>query len=84
MENEVQNNLPISFIRNEQGHDISKWLLTSVKDENGGMILTAACTPPFNIVMYETGNNPCDAAVKLLKGAALVLWRSSHAAALLC
>ena len=66
MENEVQNNLPISFIRNERGSDTSKWLLTSIKDENGNVVLTAACTPPFNIVMYETGNRPCEAAVTLL------------------
>ena len=66
MENEVQNNLPISFIRNEHGYDTSKWLLTTIKDDAGGVLLTAACTPPFNIVMYETGNRPNDAAVKLL------------------
>ena len=66
MENEVQNNLPISFIRNERGFDTSNWLLTSVKDDAGSVVLTAACTPPFNIVMYETGNRPNDAAVKLI------------------
>ena len=54
VENEVQNNLPISFIKNENGHDTSNWLLTTIKDESGSVILTAACTPPFNIVMYET------------------------------
>jgi len=66
MENEVQNNLPISFIHNEHGYDTSKWLLTTIKDEAGSVVLTAACTPPFNIVMYETGNRPNDTAVKLL------------------
>ena len=66
LENEVQNNLPISFILNEQEHDTSSWLLATVKDENDGVVLTAACTPPFNIVLYETGNRPDDAAVKLL------------------
>jgi len=66
MENEVQNNLPISFINNEHGCDTSKWLLTTIKDDAGSVILTAACTPPFNVVMYETGNRPNDTAVKLL------------------
>ena len=66
MENEVQNNLPISFINNEHGYDTSKWLLTTIKDEAGSVVLTAACTPPFNIVMYETGNRPNATAVKLL------------------
>jgi len=63
---EVQNNLPISFIKNERGLDTSNWLLTTIKDEVGGVLLTAACTPPFNIVMYESGNKPNDAAIKLL------------------
>lgn len=66
MENEVQNNLPISFIFNEHKYNTSNWLLTSVKDSNGNIVLTAACTPPFNIVIYETGNRPNDTAVKLL------------------
>ena len=66
LENEVQNNLPISFIYNEHKHDTSNWLLISVKDDNGCIVLTAACTPPFNIVMYETGNKPNSAAEKLL------------------
>ena len=63
---EVQNNLPIGFILNERGHDTTDWLLTTIKDEAGAVVLTAACTPPFNIVMYETGNRKNDAAVKLL------------------
>ena len=63
--NEAQNNLPISFINNEAA-DKSNWLLASVKDANGAVALVAACTPPHNIVLYESGNRPNDAAVKLL------------------
>ncbi|MCL2080693.1 MAG: GNAT family N-acetyltransferase [Oscillospiraceae bacterium] len=66
LENEVQNNLPISFILNEQGRDTSDWLLLSIKDGGGGVVLTAAQTPPFSIVLYETGNRPNRAAVRLL------------------
>lgn len=66
LENEVQNNLIISFIRNENGYDSSNWLLASVKDDIGDVVLTTACTPPFNIVMYETANKPNDEAVRLL------------------
>ena len=65
LENEVQNNLPISFIGNKTA-DKSDWLLVSIKDAHGSIVLAAACTPPFNIVMYETGNKPNYAAVKLL------------------
>ena len=63
---EVQNNLPIGFIRNERRADTSGWLLASVKNGNGGVVLTAACTPPNNIILYETGNTPNDAALQLL------------------
>jgi len=66
LENEVQNNLPISFIKNERGFDTSNWMLSTIKDKAGSVVLTAACTPPFNIVLYETGNKPNDDAVQLL------------------
>jgi predicted GNAT family acetyltransferase len=65
LENEVQNNLPISFIDSKK-EDKSDWLLGSVKNANGGIALVAACTPPFNVVLYETGNRQNDAAVRLL------------------
>lgn len=65
LENEVQNNLPISFLSNKTDA-VKNWLLASVKDDAGGVILTAACTPPFNLVLYETRNQPNDAAVRLL------------------
>lgn len=66
LEHEVQNNLPIGFIKNERGLDSSNWIMASVCGDNGGVLLTAACTPPHNIVLYETGNKPCDEAIKLL------------------
>jgi len=66
MRDEVQNNLLISFIRNERGADTSEWLLTTVKDAAGSVVLTAACTPPHGIVLYETGNRPDGAALELL------------------
>ena len=65
LENEVQNNLPLSFINNAVANT-SKWLLGTVKDADGGVVLVAVCTPPFNIILYETGNKPNDSAVKLL------------------
>lgn len=39
LENEVQNNLPISFILNERKSDALCWLMASVKDETGGVLL---------------------------------------------
>lgn len=65
LENEVQNNLPISFISNKTDA-VKNWLLATVKDDDGGVVLTAACTPPFNLVLYETRNKANDSAVRLL------------------
>ena len=64
-ENEVQNNLPLSFIESKTA-DKSEWISAAVKDDNGAVMLAAVCTPPYNLVMYETGNKPNAAAVKLL------------------
>ena len=71
LENEVQNNLPIGLIKNERGLDTSDWLMAAVLDDDGGVLLTAACTPPFNLVLYETRNQPADGAVRLLADALL-------------
>jgi predicted GNAT family acetyltransferase len=65
LKHEVQNNLPISFINNDTA-DKSNWLLGSVKDDSGSVVIVAACTPPYNIVLFETDNNPNDTAVQFL------------------
>jgi len=66
LEDEVQNNLPISFAMDESA-DAKDWFLASVKDEDGGIALTAVWTGlPYRIVMYETRNAANDAAVQLL------------------
>ena len=66
LEQEVQNNLLIGFIKNDLGYDTTKWMMSTIKDETGSVLLTAACTPPFNIVLFETGNHRNNSAVKLL------------------
>ncbi|MCL2054369.1 MAG: GNAT family N-acetyltransferase [Oscillospiraceae bacterium] len=65
LENEAQNSLPISFIEDKE-LDKSDWFLAAVKGSDGGVLLTAAQTPPFNMLVYETRNIPNEAAVKLL------------------
>ena len=66
LEHEAQNNLLIDYIRNERGLDSSKWLMASVKDDGGDVLLAALYAPPFPIVLYERGNCPTDAAVERL------------------
>jgi hypothetical protein len=54
LEDEAQNNLPLSFLGNKT-EIVTNWLMAAVRDDNGSVVLTAACTPPYNIVLYETG-----------------------------
>lgn len=64
MENEVQNNLPISFFH-KKDVDSTRWLMSCVQ-EDGRIMLVAVCTPPHNVILYETGNRPCQKAVLVL------------------
>ena len=62
---EAQNNLMLSFLGNKTD-EVKNWLMAAVRDSRGRVVLTAACTPPYNIVLYETGNRPSGPAVGLL------------------
>lgn len=64
LEKEEQNNLPLGLLQNAP-EDTGHWLMYTVK-EDGQVVLTAMCTPPFNIVLYETGNQPAPQALQLL------------------
>ena len=66
LENEAQNNLIIANAVKGKELDVSDYFIASVKDDNGAVLLCGICTPPFNIVIYETRNILNEAAVKLL------------------
>lgn len=66
LRHEEQNNLLIGFIRNERKADTADWLMATVKDDAGNILLTAARTPPFKLVLFETDNRPSPDAVRLL------------------
>ena len=54
LEDEVQNNLPISIILNSSNrYNPDSWLLFTVTDERGVIVLVAVCTLPYNILLYE-------------------------------
>jgi len=65
MANEAQNCLPIYFIGKRLADDTANFFAT-VKDASGAVVLTAACTPPHNITMHETGGKPSGDAVTAL------------------
>ncbi len=66
LEHEAQNNLLLSIAKGAETADLAKWLACTVRDGDGGLLLTAVCTPPFNLTLYETGNRPNDEALRLL------------------
>jgi predicted GNAT family acetyltransferase len=67
LEHEVENNLTINLIFSG-GVVQQDWLLASVVDQHGSIVLIAACTPPYNIMLYETPNSQNDEALDCLIG----------------
>jgi len=56
-ENEAQNSIIIKCAQKfKNGENNDDWYCATIKDDNGEIILTAMCTPPFNVVLYGTGN----------------------------
>ena len=66
LDNEVQNNLMISLSTDKKADSSSGWLFATVSGDDGGISLAALCTPPFDILLYETGNREDNQAVDML------------------
>ena len=67
VKNEAQNAILIknaAKFRNELGAD--DWFCATVKDIFGNILTSAMCTPPWNIVVYETSNKHDEKAINLL------------------
>jgi len=67
LENEAQNAILIKNVTKfKNGEGADDWYCAIVKDDNGNIITSAMCTPPYNIAMYETGNKHDGEAINLL------------------
>ncbi|MCL1858184.1 MAG: GNAT family N-acetyltransferase [Oscillospiraceae bacterium] len=67
VENEAQNSIIIKCAKRfKDGESNNDWYCATVKDANGSVVLSAMCTPPFNVVLYGTGNKIDTNAVELL------------------
>ncbi|GHU83169.1 hypothetical protein FACS1894196_2610 [Clostridia bacterium] len=73
MRHEAQNTLPLGNVvlgnnggEAEGWRDTRRWFMATVTGADGGILLSAIMTPPFNITMYETDNLASDAAVGCL------------------
>ena len=66
-ENEAQNSIMIKCAKRfKDGEGADDWYFATVKDDNGNVVLSASCTPPFNVAIYGTGNTYDVEAVNLL------------------
>jgi len=65
LEDEVYNNLPIGILTGSDTSSRADWFLATVVDK-GKVVLTALCTKPFNLLLYETKNKHRDGAVEFL------------------
>ena len=67
VENEAQNSIIIKCAKRfKDGENNPDWYCAAVKNNTGSVILSAMCTPPFNVVIYGTGNIIDEEAVALL------------------
>jgi len=65
LENEVQNNLPLSLAAVSRIRGGADWFLAAVLSDGGRAMLTALCVKPFVMMLYETGNIRNDEALAL-------------------
>jgi len=55
LENEVENNLPVSILVDCSRENSKNWLMSTVTDDNDNILLVAICTKPFNIMLIDVG-----------------------------
>ncbi len=73
LKHEAQNSLPLGnvVIGNNGGEpdgwrNTENWVMSTVSDDAGKILLVSIMTPPYNITMYETDNLPNDEALNCL------------------
>ena len=57
LEDEVCNNLPVSLIADESSKSTPDWLMGTVTNDFGRIVLIALCTKPFNLLLYAPKTN---------------------------
>jgi len=53
LEDELCNNLPVSIISDVNTKNTDDWLMGTVIDDSGTVVLTVLCVRPFNLLLYE-------------------------------
>jgi len=66
LENEVVNNLPVSILTDSNKDNAADWLMATVADDNGRILLIAICTLPFNLLLCKPDGNLEDGSVGFL------------------
>jgi len=60
------NNLPVSIIMDNKIERADNWLLSTVADDHGDIVLIAQCAKPFPLLLYEPPGQSDPVALKLL------------------
>ena len=63
LEDEVRNNLLISILVDSNRDKANEWLMSTVTDDHGVIILIAMCTRPFYLLLSQPGESRCDITV---------------------
>jgi predicted GNAT family acetyltransferase len=67
VESEAQNSIILKCAKRfKDGENNPDWYCAAVKNDAGSVVLIAMCTPPWNVVIYGTGNMIDEEAVGLL------------------
>ncbi len=80
LEHEAQNNLFLGNLLYGQYNE--NWLLITVKEDGGSVLLSCLLTPPFNLLVYETGNRDSGSALEWLIDA--IVERNYNIPGILC
>jgi len=66
LENEVVNNLPVGILTDSNKDTSDNWLMATITDDTGKILLIALCTPPFNLLLCKPEENLDDGSVGFL------------------
>jgi hypothetical protein len=63
---EARNNLIISILVDSKRDNVESWLLSTVTDDGGDILLIAVCTMPFNMLLWAAEGSVSSGAARLL------------------
>ena len=63
---EARNNLLVGILIDTKRDNVENWLLSTVTDDSGDILLIAVCTMPFNLLLWASDGSVGSGAVEVL------------------